>query len=137
MSKEDLILEFERLFPNFAKRVTRYKKTGSKTLAMVIVDDQNPNIAKSRIFFYDNPDNWQFGTKLWRKRPERVPKKGQRFTDYFEMAVHPEYCGKCANNDGKLEICKNCKSSTSDSGSGSPSKFKLRKDEGGKKNEEK
>lgn len=76
MSKEDLFDMFEQMFPNWAERVTTYKKIGSRTLAIKFkefgetVIDQNE---VSRVFLYKGPNNWQFGTKMWRKKPN--PKK--------------------------------------------------------------
>lgn len=66
MSKEKLYTAFEELFPDWAERVTSYKKIGSKCLAIKF------NNGTSRVFLFENLDNWQFGTKLWRKRPDKL-----------------------------------------------------------------
>lgn len=68
MNKEELYAAFEELFPDWAIRATSYKKIGSKCLAIRF------NNGTSRVFLFENPNNWQFGTKLWRKRPDRLEK---------------------------------------------------------------
>lgn len=75
MTKDQLFEAFEQMFPDWAKRVTGYKKIGSKTLAMIIADENVSGHTVSRVFLYNGPDNWQFGTKLWRKRPERLERE--------------------------------------------------------------
>lgn len=84
MNKEELFKAFCWLFPEWGDRVKGYKKIGSKTLAIEFYDHVTPTGAvseqtSSRVFLYNNPDNWQFGTKLWRKRPERIEKKKVSF----------------------------------------------------------
>lgn len=77
MNKDELFQVFHEMFPDYAKNVTSYKKTGSRTLAVKFkqeVDDQKETEV-SRVFLYINPNNWQFGTKLWRKKPEHLKKK--------------------------------------------------------------
>lgn len=69
MSREELFAAFEELFPDWAKRATSYKKIGSKCLAIRF------NNGTSRVFLFENPNNWHFGTKLWRKRPDEAEKK--------------------------------------------------------------
>ena len=69
MSREELFAAFEELFPDWAKKATSYKKIGSKCLAIRF------NNGTSRVFLFENPNNWHFGTKLWRKRPDEAEKK--------------------------------------------------------------
>lgn len=69
MSREELFAAFEELFPDWAKKATSYKKIGSKCLAIRF------NNGTSRVFLFENPNNWHFGTKLWRKRPDKPEKK--------------------------------------------------------------
>lgn len=90
MNKEELFKAFCSLFPDWKNRVKNYKKIGSKTLAIVFYDHITPTGAVSeqtisRVFLYNNPDNWQFGTKLWRKRPERIGKKENSFERAITM----------------------------------------------------
>lgn len=79
MSKEQLFDAFKELFPDWAKKVISYKKIGSKTLAIKFVTsvEENKVNEESRVFLYNDPNNWQFGTKLWRKRPEHLQKKSK------------------------------------------------------------
>lgn len=77
MNKEQLFEAFRELFPDWAARVTGYRKIGSKVLAIKFVTNTEieGSCEESRVFLYDNPNSWQFGTKLWRKRPEKLNKK--------------------------------------------------------------
>ena len=79
MNKEQLVDAFKELFPDWAKKVISYKKIGSKTLAIKFVTsvEENKVNEESRVFLYNDPNNWQFGTKLWRKRPEHLQKKSK------------------------------------------------------------
>lgn len=83
MNKEELFKMFVDLFPELQVYVVTYKKIGSKCLAITFCErgahfGAPIGIADStRIFLYSGPDNWQFGTKLWRKRPEKIPKKNK------------------------------------------------------------
>lgn len=76
MTKEQLFDEFKNLFPNWEDRVIYYKKIGSKCLA-ILVKNHTGIGSDSRVFLYENSNNWQFGTKLWRKRPERKKKENK------------------------------------------------------------
>ena len=79
MSKEQLYEAFTELFPDWAQIATSYKKIGSKTLAIEFTEFMgNVEIKTSRVFLYNDPNNWQFGTKLWRKRPENRVKKEEK-----------------------------------------------------------
>lgn len=64
MTKEFIFDRFKEMFPDFAARVKTYKKIGSKTISLKY---ENGN---TRTFLYNNPNNWNFGTKPWRKKPE-------------------------------------------------------------------
>lgn len=79
MNKEQLFDAFKELFPDWAKKKISYKKIGSKTLAIKFVTSVEGNKVneESRVFLYNDPNNWQFGTKLWRKRPEHLQKKSK------------------------------------------------------------
>lgn len=77
MNKDQLFAAFKELFPDWANTATSYKKIGSKTLAIKFVQFGETVADKteiSRVFLYNDPNNWQFGTKLWRKRPEKDQK---------------------------------------------------------------
>lgn len=79
MSKDKLFRIFESMFPEYAKRVTSYRKIGSRALAIILIRggdeaslmDQGENEESSRVFLYYGPGNWTFGTKLYRKRPKK------------------------------------------------------------------
>lgn len=79
MNKEELFKVFEDMFPDWARKAICYKKIGSKTLAIKFVTSVEGNkvYEESRVFLYNDPNNWQFGTKLWRKRPEKLQKKNK------------------------------------------------------------
>ena len=76
MNKEQLLEKFKLMFPSWAPHIASYKKIGSKTLAIEF--NIGPVKKVSRVFLYNNPDNWQFGTKLWRKRPKKMKKKPRK-----------------------------------------------------------
>lgn len=88
MRKEELFAKFQLMFPDWAKCVVSYKKIGPKVLAMDFVFEKNLEEPKkcSRVFLYISEDNWQFGTKLWRKRPEFI-KKNKVLLDGFEAMM--------------------------------------------------
>lgn len=93
MTKDELFGVFKIMFPEWAKTVTSYKKIGSRTLAITFCN--GPKDPKySRVFLYIDKDNWQFGTKLWRKRPDVVNKNSdlsieelQRRIDYLKSRL--------------------------------------------------
>lgn len=67
MTGEDLYNAFKEMFPGYAEKTIAYKKIGSRTLSILTeISD------KTFVFLYISDDNWQFGTKLWRKRPDKV-----------------------------------------------------------------
>lgn len=69
MTKENIYLALCHIVPTFAKEVERYEKIGSQSIRLKMKN------GKTRVFLYYNDDNWTLGTKSWRKRPERTPKK--------------------------------------------------------------
>lgn len=69
MRKNDIVLKFEEMFPKWAKKVDDYKKLGNNAITIYFKD------GTSRVFLYISKNNWQFGTKLWRKRPEFLERK--------------------------------------------------------------
>lgn len=77
MNKEQLFEKFEELFPDWAPRVKSYKKIGSRTLAITFTKKEENKEPRevSRVFLYGGTENWHFGTKLWRKRPEKTKRK--------------------------------------------------------------
>lgn len=81
-SDEELYLIFKGMFPNFGDRVKAYKRIGSCTIAVDLDDN------KSYVFLYISPDNFSFGTKLWRKRPDLVTKKVQKMREENENVIN-------------------------------------------------
>lgn len=63
MNKEQIFEAFKKMFPQWAANVVSFKKIGSRCLAIFFNDNT------SLVFLYIDENNWQFGTKLWRKRP--------------------------------------------------------------------
>lgn len=74
MSKEEIYNEFKRMFPAYSEHVTNYKKLGSK---MISLQMDNPLFGSSLVFLYDGKNNWNFGTKPWRRKPIPVKKTSQ------------------------------------------------------------
>lgn len=71
MSKKELFEAFCKLHPSYKNRVVCYKKFGSRVLIIYINPAENAeskNI-QSLAFLYYSDDNWQLGTKLWRRKP--------------------------------------------------------------------
>lgn len=68
-SRYDLYYAFCNLFPNWANNVRDFKKVGSKTISLFFFD------GSKLLFFYENPRNFSFGSKIWRKKPEEVTKE--------------------------------------------------------------
>lgn len=67
MTGEDLYNAFKEMFPDYADKTIAYKKIGSRTLSILTEVSE-----KTFVFLYISDDNWHFGTKLWRKRPDKV-----------------------------------------------------------------
>ncbi len=65
MSKEEIFNMFKVMFSDWAEFATGYHKIGSRCIAITFDDGGH---VCSRVFLYISADNWQFGTKLWRKR---------------------------------------------------------------------
>lgn len=82
MDKEELFSKFIEMYPEWSRGAISYKKIGSKTLAITFDSNLVPDCGVlmrdgrcSRVFLYNNPSDWQFGTKLWRRRPRHLDKK--------------------------------------------------------------
>lgn len=76
MSKEELFNTFAKMFPDWARCTICYRKIGSKALLITFKNFgeslSDPEEHSTRVFLWIDENNWQFGTKLWRKRPEKV-----------------------------------------------------------------
>lgn len=68
MVKDTIWEGFIELFPEFEKRVESYTKIGSKSLKLKLkpTEDAEP---KYLIFLYNSPDDWTFGSTIWRRKP--------------------------------------------------------------------
>ncbi len=77
ISRNELLDQFKKMFPNYADDVISCKRLGSRAIAIKFKNDQNNgnDSVKSRVFLYINENNWSFGTKLWRKRPDAITEK--------------------------------------------------------------
>lgn len=66
MKIDNVYNHFIYMFPNWKNDVVAYKKVGSSAICIIFRG------GKSRIFLYRSEDDWTFGTKLWRKRPDNI-----------------------------------------------------------------
>lgn len=64
MKKEEIFDHFVELFPDYARHVKTYKKLGSKMISL------ETEIGERLTFLYMGKDNWNFGTKPWRRKPD-------------------------------------------------------------------
>jgi hypothetical protein len=60
---------FTKLFPDYVDKVESYKKIGSKSIKLKMkTPEGTPD--KFLIFLYNDPYDWTFGTKVWRRKPQ-------------------------------------------------------------------
>ena len=70
MTKDEIWQGFVKLFPTYVERVESYEKIGSKSLSLKIkMPEGQPN--KTLLFLYNDPWDWTFGSKIWRKKPRK------------------------------------------------------------------
>lgn len=74
MKKEEIYNAFVRLFPKWEESVISYKKIGSRAIALFFTSSFFEK-DKKLIFFYNNDEDWTFGTKVWRNRPVNVSRE--------------------------------------------------------------
>lgn len=70
MNARTLYQTFKGMFPDIAEDCNSYKRMGSRAIAVYLKS------GKSLIFMYTNENNWNLGTKYWRKMPSKTPKGG-------------------------------------------------------------
>lgn len=70
MRNDELFEIFKTMFPEYAKCAKNSRLIGSKAISIEMGN------GKSLIFMYYNQDNWTFGTKVWRRKPD--PKKNKQ-----------------------------------------------------------
>lgn len=68
MTVQNIYKAFSNMFPDLAQAASSHKKVGSKTISIKMKN------GKSLVFLFNNEDDWTLGTKLWRKKPEPIPK---------------------------------------------------------------
>lgn len=68
---KELMTAFETHFPDWAANVEAYRPFQRDAIIILF------NGGKSRIFFYKSPEDWSFGTKLYRARPDRKKLKNK------------------------------------------------------------
>lgn len=59
---------FTKLFPDYVSKVESYKKIGSKSIKLKMKTAEGEP-EKYLIFLYNDPWDWTFGSKVWRKKP--------------------------------------------------------------------
>lgn len=70
MTRDEIWEGFVNLFPSYVDKVESYTKIGSKSLSLKMkVPEGQPS--KNLIFLYNNMWDWTFGTKVWRKKPNK------------------------------------------------------------------
>lgn len=57
---------FKTMFPKMVEKVHHYKMLGKDAIAIFWNDEKQ----KSLVFLYKSPEDWQLGTKLYRKAPK-------------------------------------------------------------------
>lgn len=60
---------FTQLFPSYVEKVESYKKIGSKSIKLKMKTPEGEP-EKFLIFLYNDPLDWTFGTKVWRRKPQ-------------------------------------------------------------------
>lgn len=60
---------FTELFPGYVDKVESYKKIGSKSIKLKMKTPEGAS-DKFLIFLYNDPNDWTFGTKVWRRKPQ-------------------------------------------------------------------
>lgn len=65
MRVDEILHGFEILFPEWMDSVTGYKRFGSKSIILYFRE-------KSLVFYFNNTEDWTFGTKAFRRVPDNV-----------------------------------------------------------------
>lgn len=66
MTRDNIWEGFIKLFPYLSDRVERYTKIGSKTIKLHMKNNS------TLIFLYIDPNDWTFGTRVWRNKPRKL-----------------------------------------------------------------
>lgn len=83
MTVQNIFKAFSNMFPDLAQASASYKKVGSKTISVKMKN------GKSLVFLFNNEDDWTLGTKLWRRKPEPIPKGGTVKIPEHPVAENP------------------------------------------------
>lgn len=75
ITTKELYAKFELMFPKLAEDATGCSRIGSRVISIRFKNPEDENNDKSLVFLYINDNNWQLGTKLWRKRPNFLSNK--------------------------------------------------------------
>ena len=68
MVVDNIYQGFCKLFPTYVDKVESYKKIGSKSIKLKMKTEDGSD--KFLIFLYNDPWDWTFGTKVWRRKPQ-------------------------------------------------------------------
>lgn len=71
MQRDNIWEGFKKLFPDYVPKVETYWKIGSKSIKLKMKTAEGEK-EKFLIFLYNDPWDWTFGTKVWRKRPKSM-----------------------------------------------------------------
>lgn len=66
MTRDNIWEGFIKLFPYLSDRVERYTKIGSRTIKLHMKNNS------TLIFLYNDPNDWTFGTRVWRNKPRKL-----------------------------------------------------------------
>lgn len=81
MTTDELYNRFVSLFPVYKAGIIYCEKIGARAIKITLIG------GRIRYFIWYNDENWTFGTKLYRKRPEKQKKveaKKKELTDEVE-----------------------------------------------------
>lgn len=66
MKVDEILGGFQTLFPEWMDSVVGYQRFGSRSIVLYFEGD------RSLIFYYNNMEDWTFGTRAFRKIPKGV-----------------------------------------------------------------
>lgn len=71
MKLDEIYAGFLTLFPEWGDAIEGYSRLGSRAITLYF-----KNTEKTLVFYYNNLDDWSFGTRMFR-RPGLDEKKGE------------------------------------------------------------
>lgn len=69
MQRDNIWAGFVKLFPDYVDKVQSYTKIGSRSIKLKMKTPEREYGEKYLIFLYNDPWDWTFGSKIWRKKP--------------------------------------------------------------------